>query len=378
MSSLGARALLDIAVPNGVDANALLRFEMQDGMTAEDVIGYAANEIGRINQELLQQYGGLITVTQRPSARYRQGDGDRTMTPRATEFAEPDPVRGDKIGHMLIIDDYHDANAWSNKYLKRAVREDVRDDIMEVIDRWRNRVDYEVISRALSSTEYAVGSAGYSPGWAIGSGSSLNYIPPQWRGYTHSSSHSHYLRTNASMSSSNTATMLKNMAKELAHHGHTGRKVALVSEADLDIYLGLEGKSLVVYKPTEFVLHAGASDVTTISGELQGIPGELFAYYQTSYGIVELRYHERIPSGYIFMSKSYGVNASQNGLAIRTDPHIGGFGLYLNPQLSQSLVPSLEQLKFEATHGLNVNDRTNGVAAQIASGGTSYETPDIS
>ncbi|MCP4589463.1 MAG: hypothetical protein GY842_01835 [bacterium] len=369
---------MDIAVPTGVDAGEVLRIEMESGLSGPEVIALAATVIGEANQYIMERMGGLLTLTERGHARYRQGVGSAHVTPVSSEFAEPDGVRADQIGHMLPRLDYKDATAWSNKYLRRAPREDVVDDLLEIKEGWTNRCIIDLLTRALSDAEKRIGQAGYDVPWVIGdSGQNVPYIPPQRGLHVFDETVTHFLRTNAAISASNAATALETAAKKLAWQGHTGRKLALVSESNLAVYEGMNAKKFVRVIPGDVKLVQGGSDVLLVSeGTLEGVPGELFGLYLSSYGVVELRYHERIPANYFWMTKSYGVNHRQNGLAIRTEPGVG-FGMKVDPQISRSIVPALEFVLFPATHGVGVNDRTNGVAAQIASGGADYESPTV-
>jgi hypothetical protein len=377
--ALGPRQLIDLALPTGVDATEILRFQMEEGMTPTEVIQMAGTVLGEANEMLLANYGGLMVTTERLFARYRSGSGSaRSMTPRKTELVQPDGRRSQKVGHMLPRNDYEDALEWSRLYMRRANREDLRDDVLEVRDAWVNLVDFEIVTRMLSKTENAIGSAGWSVPWAIGTGTNVNFIPIQWRGTVFQNTHTHFIKVNAAITAANALTTLQTMAQHLSHHGHTGRKVAIVSEADVAVYAAMAAPYFAAFKPNEFMAVTGGSSAQMfVQGELQGVPGEIFGYLNTLHGVVELRYHERFPSGYLFMTKTYGVNDPRNGLAIRTEPGIG-FGMRVDPQVNRSLSPELDKVLFPATHGVGVNDRTNGVAAQIDDTGSTYDEPTIS
>lgn len=376
MAVLGPRALIDLALPTGIDAGELMRFQMQEGMTAAEVIGLAATVIGEVNVAIEQRWGGLFYITEQMTAQYRQKTGSARKTPTNSEFTTADPVRGGRIGHMLPREDYTDTIAWSEEFLRRASRELIRLDIDEISDSWYNRLDSQIIERALTTTEQLIGSAGYSPGWAIGTGMNLNYIPPQYRAYTFDSTHTHFIKTNAAISTTNTISTLILMAAQLSHHGFSGRKVAIVAEVDAAYYTGMTGFIAII--PAEFrAITGGSAALTLATGEVEGIPGETLGYVMTPSGIVEIRAHERIPTGYLWMTKSFGVNNPRNGLAIWTENGVG-FGLRPDPQVSRSIMPKLEAVFFKATHGVGVGDRLNGVAAQITTGGTTYVNPTIS
>lgn len=376
MTVFGPRALIDIAVPTGIDGAEVFRIDRQDGANVSEIIAEAAATIGMKNEEILQRYGGLLRFTQEPFARYRQGASARTETPRLSEFADPDPVRTEEIGHMLPIYDYRDGVAWSAEYLRRAAREQLFDDLSLIGERWVNRVDRELLTRALTNTENPIGSAGYDVPWAIGTGTNVNYIPPQYRSYTFDATHTHFVWRDATFNAAGLALLLNDMVVQLRHHGHEGRLVALLSDADLTIARAMN--EFVAQTPFTVVMTptSGTTPVQVTGGEVQGVPGELFGYFNSVRGVVELRYHERVPSKYAFMTKSYGLNDQRNGLAVRIASD-RAFGLTVNPQVDRSLVPRFESIKFEATHGVGVNNRTNGVAGFVDTGAVAYVNPTI-
>lgn len=378
MAVLGPRALIDIALPTGVDAARVFGFQLEEGVTAETAISMAATVIGEANDKLGQKYGGLMMRTTSSYARYRQGGTSRTMTPLAAEFAGADPIHGEQIGGMLPRNDMQDALGWSRKYLKRGNKDLLRFDVLEIRDRWVNRVDYDIIKRLLSNAENQIGGAGYDVPWVNATSGAVDFIPPQWGGIVFDNTHTHFVRINGAISTTNTVTALDAMAKHLSEHGHVGRKVALVSMTDIAKYTGITDKKFVGLVPGEFRLTGGSTGapISTAVGELQGIPGELFGYFSSDFGVVELRYHERIPANYLWMGKSYGDNDPANPLALRED--VEGFGLQVLPELDRMVVPQLDKLNFEATHGVGVNDRTNGVVYQIESGSTTFVDPVIS
>jgi len=375
MPSIGPRMLLDIALPTGVDANTILNFEMREGMTPQDVITMAVTVIGEANEYVRMTYGGLYAETQRLWSRYRKGDGTRSMTPKRSEVSRKDGIRGDRIGHMLDIESFDDANDWTTDYLREAIREDLRDDVLMVRDRWINRCDYNFIWRMLSNTEVQIGQTGWAPGWAIGSGGNLPFVPPQYGAYKFDSTHTHYIRYNAAYNATNLATALDRGAQELSHHGHTGQKICLMSESNLSILKTMTAKELARFLPAGFRPAGGNTGQSTLPGELEGIPGETVAWYASDYGMVQIKYHPRLPAGYLWMGKSYGIDNPANPLALRTDPLRGGFGIVVNPQVDNSLNPRLQKLSYEGKNGVNVNDRTNGVAIQIETGSDDYESP---
>lgn len=381
---LGQRSLIQNVVPTGIDATYLYRFAMQQEMNPMEVMQMAAIVIGDANEYAAAIYGGLFSLTERLYAVYRQGNGVRQMTPKASEYAEEDGATTERIGHMLFIEQYKDATPWSRDYLEAADPEGLRDDVLMKKEDWINRVDYEMIRAMLRKSEIAVGSVGKAVSWVDQSGS-IDYVPPQWMNVVHDDTHTHFLRTNAALSAANALSMIDSLAAHLTHHGHTGMKAAFVGDNVADALTSSNDKRIATYIPAEFRLLSGNTNapISTVAGQIEGIPGEIVCYVTTKNGLVEVRRHPRIPqvlpdgntaAGHIWMGKSYGVQDARNPLAIRLKPG-KGFGLRMDPQVDRSINPSLEKLLFRTEFGVNVNDRTAGVAGQIASGGTSYEEP---
>lgn len=371
---LGPAALIDIALPTGLDGGEILRFQLQDGTTAQSVIALAAQVIGEVNRDLDDSYNGLWMRTRNQYSWYRQGDGTRTMTPVEGEFSPADGVRGNQIGGMLPLRDYEDAVGWSRRYLERANMEMVRNHLLEIADRWRNRVDYDVLTRVFTTTENLIGTAGYDVPWAIGTGTNVNYIPPAYRGYSFTSSHTHFKYANSVVNAAAIAAMLNTLADDIRHHGYTGRLVALVSDADMALFT----TAMTGFVPmTPFTVSPGSTGYQFTAGEVTGIPGSLFGYFNGTRGVIELRSHERIPTGYMVVFKSFGNNNPRNPLAVRVEDD-RGFGLVPEPQVDRTLTPKMDKLLFHATHGIGINDRSAAAVGYIASGASAYVAPTIS
>lgn len=373
MPVIGPRMSVDLALPAGIDASRILGFQMRNGKTAQEIIAEAAAIIGTVNERVMARYRAISFLTPLQYAMYAQGQGARE-TPVKVEGKQADPVRSDTLGHMLPLRDYEDANAWTPLYLRDAWDAQITADLQLIADSWEARVDGDVLRRIFSNAENPIGTAGYDVPWAIGSGVNVPYIPPQTPGWpAFDSTHSHFVTQSGTWNAANAAALLEKMVVHLIHHGHTGRLLGLVSGADVSIYKAITGGKFVELLPSGVTMVTGGSNpVAVASGETTGAPGEVFGLYRSDAGpVVELRSIQRIPTKYLFLTKSYGENSIRNGLAIREHPATG-FGLRADPQLTRSIQPELEYVQFKAVHGVGVNDRLNGVVGQ---GGTDSYTP---
>lgn len=371
MAVLGPRALVDIAIPTGIDGSKVLQWQLRDGMTGPQVIGHAASIIGEVNQKVFGKYAGLMYITNEIYARYRSGDGTKSRTPYKSEFVKADAVRGGEKGHMLPLHDFEDAVAWTPQYLRDAYLSLLEADLRVVADRWETRVGEDFWTRVLTNDENLIpgSTAGYDVGWAIGTGTNVNYIPPQYGATVHTSAHTHYAWLDDD--SNDWRDMLDELTEEMRHHGIGGRLVCFVSGADLEEWAAIDG--FVELNPANVQVVAGNSGapVRITSGEFEGMPGELFGYVNTLRGLVELRYDDFIPTNYCWLTRSYGANNPQNPVAVRVHP-TGGFGLMVDPQVTNSINPELDMIMFDATHGIGVNDRIGGVAGYLNSGAVAW------
>ncbi len=372
---LGARALVDLAIPTGIDGGKVFQFNLRSNLTPEQVIQKAAAAIGVVNEEIASLYGGMTYFTQSLYAYYRQGSATRNMTPKAHEYKDADPMKGQNIGHMLPLDDYDDEMAWTERYLRDAPEMQLDSDVVEVADRWRNRIDYEFWVRVLMNTENAIGSGGYDVGWVNATDGNVDYVPPAYMGKTFDTAHTHYI-ANTGTNAAAFATLLNSMSGHLREHGHRGMLTAFVSETDIDTYSGMT--DFVKLNPQGVVITGGSTSAPVYStpGEIQGMPGELLGYFNSKKGLVALRWYHRIPTKYAFMTKSYGTNNPRNGVAIRLHPAEGGFGLRVVPLVTREMQPKLDKVTFKGTHGIGTNERTNGVAGHVDS--ASWSNPSIS
>lgn len=370
--ALGPRVLRDIAFPTGIDGAEVYRFQMQNGMTGQQAIALAATGIGQENETVLDLFGGMIYITENNFVRYRQGSS-ATKTPVHAELGINDPVRSETIGHMLPTLDYQDTLAWSRKFLQRADTDLLRADIDLIRERWRNRVASDIWTRALTNTETAIG-AGYDVPWAVGSGMNVNYIPTQYGGMQFDGTHTHFVWVDDS--TGGWSNLFDEMMEQLRHHGHMGILSIFVSMDDLSEIRAADGFAPLERSNIVVVGGNAGSPIRYAVGEINGVPGEVVGYYNGIWGQAEVRWNPYIPTNYAFATKSYGANNPRNGLALRAEPNVG-FGLKVVPQLDRSPERQLDYLLFEATHGVGVNDRTNGVAGYLNNGANAWVNPTL-
>ncbi len=365
-SILGPREAVDLVFAvGGMDAARILNFQNRNGLSSEDIIRRAAAAVGGANESVMARWGGVTYITNDLFARYRAGvGGTARKTPKKVEGATTDAVKGTLSGHMLPIENLTDKLAWSWEWLRDAYEAQIDADCQEVADSFRYVCEVQFLNRIFSKTENLIGS-GYDVPWAIGTGTNVNFIPPPWQDNQFSSSHTHFIAI-AGSTAADLKSNRNNMIKELRHHGVEGTLAQFVSEADIDSWAAVEG--FVEVNPANVqIVTGGSSAVRFVTGQLEGVPGELFGFFKTNRGVVELRYLPLIPTGFSWMTKSYGVNAVENGLAVRVHPSTP-FGLIPDVMLTKSVTPKLEAIDLKATHGIGINRRINGVVSQFGNG----------
>lgn len=369
-SIVGPRLAADLIFPvGGMDATRILNFQNRNGLTAEQIVAKAAAAVGGANESVMARWGGISYITEDSFARYRAGvGGTARKTSKKTETTQTDPVQGILSGHMLPIQDYEDALMWDWQYLRDAYEAQIDADCAEVGDAFRYRCEVDFLNRVMSNAERNVGS-GYDLPWAIGTGVTVPFIPPPYQAYQFTTSHTHFI-ANAGSDAAARLTVLTSMITELRHHGYSGTLAMFVSVNDVANWAAVTG--FVEINPQNIqVVTGGSSPVRFVTGQLQGVPGELFGFFKTNFGVVEVRYLEIMPTNYCWMTLPYGENNVANGIALRVHP-ASPFGMVPDVQVTSSVMPQLKGINLKATHGVGVNRRTNGVAGMVGNGTYSW------
>lgn len=362
-SIIGPRLAADLIFPvGGMDATRILNFQNRNGLTPEQIVAKAAGAIGGANEAVMARWGGVSYITEDTFARYRAGvGGTARKTPKKTESTQTDPVQGILSGHMLPIQDYEDALMWDWQYLRDAYEAQIDTDVQEVADAFRYRCEVDFLNRIMSNAENAIG-GGYDVPWAIGTGTNVNFIPPPYQAYQFTSSHTHFVPNSGSDAAAR-LTVLTTMIQELRHHGISGTLALFVSVNDVANWAAVTG--FVEINPQNIqVVTGGSAAVRFVTGELNGVPGELFGFFKTNFGVVEVRYLEIMPTNYCWMTRPYGENNVNNGIALRVHP-TQPFGMAPDVQVTSSVMPQLKGINLKATHGVGVNRRVNGVAGMV-------------
>lgn len=371
---IGPSTIVRRAIPTGIDGARVAEWRLKDGITFKEFVSRISLAIGAFNEEMNSKWSWLYNITELDAMEYPDG-GSITMMQPITDLDRVDMVHGETIGHMLDLKPYGGAVGGSWRYYRDSREAQILSDIRTIIRRAEWRFEYMLHARLFTNTENSIGAAGYDVPFVRGTGGNVDFTPPSFDGVAFASSHDHFIGLDSG--SKTRAHQLNEMAATLEEHGHVGPYTAIVSRADVPLYAALTGFVQMV-APIIQTIDRGANTTGNVF-YAQGQPmvtGGVFGYYQSDYGLVELRSTNRVPTGHAAMVKSYGNDDPRNPLAIRVHPD-QGFGLFIVPSMSDETAYPVSRLNIEFEFGIGVGeDRTNGTSSKLVSGGT-YGNPTI-
>jgi len=372
---IGPLTLLNKALPTGVDGTRIAEWQLRDGLTYAELVNTMALAIGAFNQEMVARWGWMFSLTEEIFMEYPNG-GSVSEMPEITDVDDITTLHGTTLGHMIDFKHYGRAIGGSKFYFRDIRSAQVMAAVRNLVLEGQWRFEKKLLTRFFTNTENAIGSSGYDVPFVRGTGGSVDFAPPAYDGEAFATSHDHFLGVNDDTLSP--ADSLNQMAETLQEHGHEAPFTALVSRTDIASYTALT-------KWVEIVEPVGAPMMIDRGGETSG--NQMFVttnremgkigYFQSDYGLVEVRASYRIPTLYSGMTKSYGQLDARNALAVRVHPDVG-FGLYLLPETTNDDKYPIKKVDVLQEFGIGVGqDRTNGAVAYLVSGGV-FANPTIS
>jgi hypothetical protein len=370
---LGYQTLLNKALPTGWDATRLAEWQFRDGVTYGELVNMVAMALAGFNAEMLRDWGWLTFVTEEIAMEYEDG-GSVTPSPDITDVDDVDPTHGTTIGHMIDLRVYGEAIGGTRRYFRDARSAKIQASIATIVRKLRWRFEQKVLTRWFTNTEFTIGSAGYNVPFVRGTGGNVDFAPPAFDGEAFATSHDHYIGVDDDTLSH--ADVLNRLAETLQEHGHQPPYTAVVARADVALYLAL-GKWVEIVDPIIQTIDRGGA---TSGAQFYAAGAREFGqigFFQSDYGLIEVRATARIPTTYAGMVKSYGSNTARNPLAIRVHPE-SGFGAMVRPETTPDDDYPLKKLNIEMEYDVGVGaDRTNGAAARLVSGGA-WTNPTVS
>lgn len=367
--ALGVRDLKDLALPAGWDAAYLVKQQLQDGTTYDEVVTALASSVVAFNSTLMTHpwLGKLTSPTERNTVRYRSGDNDDWVA--HTEYKLPDATRAGMSGHMLPRDKFDQGIGWTWDYLNDAILEDVSADIRVFLETGLDLFERQALQRFFKAEAVTVGTAGSSPPFADAS-ATLAFTPPPYQGQSFASTHTHLLRYATSAHGQAAGAM----ATHLKEHGHIGPYELIVADADKATWAAVSDATYQVYfrsvQRAEFMY---GQDTTLAAAGVN--TEEYFGLLDTPSGAVYLRSSYRVPTTFAGMYKPYGMSDPRNPLRWWYNPR---FGVGLTTISADKIGFPVQRIIGYAEFGFGVGaDRTNGVLCRFDSSGN-YSTPTIS
>lgn len=373
---LGPMTLLNKALPStGVDAGRLAAWALRGGISYPELANRLALALGDVNQRMVDKWGWLFSFTEEPAMFYSQG-GTVTPMPEITEVDKPEPIHGTLLGHMLPFRHYGRGIGGTKYYFRDAPVAQINAALGVLVNQGEWRFEQGLLTRFFTNTEEAIGAGGYSVPFVRGSGGNVDYIPPAWDGGTFAATHDHFIGYNATTPLT-MMHVLNGLAATLTEHGHEPPFRALVSAADRALFTALTSFVQMINIPNLIINRGGATTGAQFYRTGQDTEFGHFGDFQSTSGFVELWASNRIPTGYVGMTKTYGQLDSRNALAVRLHPS-RGFGMMVVPETTPDDDWPVKQLDVDFEYGVGVGgDRTNGAVGYLVAGGT-YANATIS
>jgi hypothetical protein len=177
---LGPMTVVQRALPTGVDGTKLAEWQMREGQTFGAFVNQLGAAVGSFNQELARNWGYLFSLTEDLMVEYPDG-GSVSELAEITDQSERDAVHGSTIGHMIDLRAYGGAVGGSKRYFRDARQAQINSTISVIMNQARWRFEKALLTRLMTDTENAIGSAGYDVPLVKGSGS-VAYTPPAYSG----------------------------------------------------------------------------------------------------------------------------------------------------------------------------------------------------
>ena len=370
---LGPQTLLNMALPTGWDSTRIAQWALRDGITYGELANTLALALADFNQEMVNDWGWLFFITEELAMEYEQG-GSVTEMPEITDVDKPEALHGTTIGHMIDLRAYGQGIGGTRRYFRDARSAKINAAIANLVRRGRWRFEKKLLTRWFTNTENSIGTSGYDVPFVRGTGGTVDYAPPAYDGEDFDTDHTHYLATDSDDDGYD--EVLNQMAEHVSEHGHAPPFTALVAKADIANYKALSDFVEIV-EPVISMVDRG-SETTGAQYFARGErPFGMLGYFHGDYGLIEVRYSARVPTGYAGLVKSYGQLDGRNPLAVRVHPQVG-FGAYVIPETTPDDDYPVKQLDVEMEFGVSVGrDRAIGAANYHVSDDT-WANPTIS
>lgn len=369
---LGANTIMQRALPTGLDGTKIAEWQLRGGTTYGALVSSLATALAGVNQEFMQKWGGLFSITEEMFMEYPDGN-TVTELPEITDESKPNLMRGTTIGHMIPLAAYGRGVGGTYRFFRDARVPQIQATISTIVNETRWRFEKKLFTRLMTSTVNAIGSAGYDAPFV--SAATPLFVPPAYMGQSFATTHNHFIGYDSG--SKTMADVLNGLAATLDEHGIQAPYVAYVSKADVGLFTVLK-KFVQLVSPVVTYIDRGSetSGNQMYTGGQAMVTDGTFGFYQSDYGLIELKAFYRIPTGYVGLHKEYGTNDSRNPLAVRVHP-AEGFGVKIRTETADDRQYPIKAVQIEMEFGVSCGaNRAAGAVGYLVSGGT-YADPTI-
>lgn len=346
-----------------------------DGVPLDDLYAEIDETIRLLNANRNPIINRLTFPVASPLEQVMQIIGDEFE--EADEFAQPKGIRLGSPWNMGFSLKYYDLGIrYTFRFLGRAPASQIRALNNSALEADQRLQFKEVLTRVFDNTNTAATLESTGTSVTVypfynGSTTTLPVAPPNWKSYTHTTSHEHYLSTgNATVDSGD----LDDMYDHIHHHGYTqgANVILLVNRVQAKLIRAFRVATGAAY---DFIPKAGSTFLGTIVGSMPGNDTGLDVYpgFIGAYGPISIVEEDYIPAGYMFMFASGGDRLDRNPVGIREHENEALRGLKLIPQFERY---PLREAFYHHALGSGVRHPGSGVVSRVSA--SAYAIPTLS
>lgn len=375
----GVQLATSVTLPDGLSGVRIAIDSKRGGTSLAEFAGELDTALAAVNAELINKWGDLVHVTTENHLEYEDG-GDAGVMVDESDLDTLDGSYALTQGHHIDLRNKGDRWVVGATMLRDMRREQIDANIRMKVRKVRNTFEKSVLTRFFLNTSTALAPAGYAAPFANAS-NGFTWTPPSVGGNTFASTHTHYNAYNTG-SSATFATVLNGLAAHLAEHSHEAPYIAMISETDVATISALTNFIQYVAPVATTIDRAGVTSgnqyfATGQAQAAQMTGGRLVGFYQTPNGPVEIRATARIPTLWVGMYKSYGINDPRNPMYVRIHEDVG-FGVRMYVERDDDPTKMIKAVQFRMEYGVAAGrDRTVGAAGYLINSDT-YTAPTIS
>jgi len=360
----------------GYNETADILTETVDGVPLDELYEQIMTSIRMLNRMRNPLIERLTFPVAAPFEEVMQIIGDEFE--EADEFAQPKGIRLGVPWNMGFSLKYMDLGIrYTFRFLGRARASQIRalnNSALEADQRLLFKTVLERVFRNLtdSVTLEASGRVANVYPFYNGDETTLPAVPPPWKSYTHTNTHTHFLVSGGATVDSGD---LDEMELHIHHHGYT-EGATLILLANREQVNTINTFRIADADRWDFIPKAGISMFGQLIGGQPTDESGLAAFpgFRGRYGNINVIEEDYIPAKYMVLLASGGVRGERNPIGIREHENAALRGLKLIPQFER--YPLRESFYHHAI-GSGVRHPGAGVVMQVKASGD-YEIPALS